>query len=52
MKTGTKIFLGVAAGAAGAYAYRAGINHVQFSLDGYQLAPDAAGHCLCRMENL
>ena len=44
MKTSTKILLGVAAaGAVGAYAYRAGINHVQFSLDGYQLAPDGAG---------
>jgi hypothetical protein len=44
MKTGTKILLGVAAaGAIGAYAYRSGVNNVQFSLDGYQLAPDGAG---------
>ena len=44
MKTTTKLLLaGGATIAVGAYAYRMGVNHVQFSLDGYQLAPDGAG---------
>lgn len=44
MKTSTKILLaGGATLAVGAYAYRMGVNHVQFSLDGYQPAPDGAG---------
>lgn len=44
MKTNTKLLLaGGATLAVGAYAYRMGVNHVQFSLDGYQPAPDGAG---------
>lgn len=44
MKTSTKLLLaGGATLAVGAYAYRMGVNHVQFSLDGYQPAPDGAG---------
>lgn len=44
MKTSTKLLLaGGATLAVGAYAYRMGVNNVQFSLDGYQPAPNGAG---------
>jgi len=41
MKTGHKLLLaGAAAAGVGAYFYRQGINHLQFSVDGYVPGPD------------